>query len=90
MVFRSLLILANKLFPGLLPTINLTLLPNKGVKFFTCPPASIVSVITGAPAKPIPVEPTRHPIFQQYNNLVNILANWLKGEFFTFKSFVQN
>jgi hypothetical protein len=54
--FISLLILANILSAGLLPIINLTPLPNKGVKTFSCPPASnIVYVITDAPAKPIPV-----------------------------------
>ena len=91
MVFISLLILANKLFACILPTINLTLLPYKGVKIFSCPPASNrVSVITDAPVKPIPVEPTWHLLFQQYNNLVDKLANWLKGEFITLKSFVQN
>jgi hypothetical protein len=36
------------------------------------------------------VEPTWHLLFQQYNNLVDKLANWLKGEFITLKSFVQN
>lgn len=58
MVFISLLILANKLFAGLSPTIDLTLLPYKGVKIFSFPPAFIVSVITDAPVKPIPVELT--------------------------------
>ena len=91
MFFISLLILADKLYAGLLPIINLTPLPNKGVKTFSCPLASnTVSVITDAPTKPIPVEPSWYPIFQQYNNLVDKLANWSKGEFLTLKSFVQN